>query len=133
MVEPEPLQTVSPLFGLRILVAEDEALISMLAEDMLADAGVAEVVIAASLKEAQAILDRETQIDAAVLDVKLGTDSGIDLAGALEERAIPFVFATGLGPDSEIPPPFNHVAIVQKPYTGDDLIAAIARARQGVR
>ena len=79
------------------------------------------------------ILVRETQIDAAVLDVKLGADSGIDLAGALEERAIPFVFATGLGPDSEIPAPFAHVAIVQKPYTGDDLIAAISRARQTAR
>ena len=133
MVESEMPLSESPLSGLRILVAEDESLISMLAEDMLADAGVAEVVIAASLKEAQAILDRETQIDAAVLDVKLGADSGIDLAGALEERAIPFVFATGLGPDSEIPAPFAHVAIVQKPYTGDDLIAAISRARQTAR
>jgi CheY-like chemotaxis protein len=132
MAEAEP-SSMSALQGLRILVAEDESLISMLAEDMLTDAGVAEVVIAASLEEARAILDRELRIDAAVLDVKLGSDSGIDLAGVLEERAIPFVFATGLGPDSDIPAPFAHVAIVQKPYTGDDLIAAISRARQVAR
>jgi CheY-like chemotaxis protein len=122
-----------PLSGLRILVAEDESLISLLAEDMLMDAGVAEVVIAASMAEAKDALATRPRMDAAVLDVKLGMDSGLELGAVLIEQSIPFVFATGLGPDGDIPASFANVPILQKPYTGDDLVAAIAKARSAGR
>lgn len=130
MAEVPP--ATAPLRGLRILVAEDESLISLLAEDMLVDAGVLEVVVAATLAEARTILAEPDPIDAAVLDVKLGVDSGIELGAVLAERAIPFVFATGLGPDGEIPKTFGDIPILQKPYTGDDLVDAICRARRTV-
>src|SRR6185437_7120060 len=59
------------LAGLRVLVVEDEMMVSMLIEDMLTDLGCAIVGPASRLDEAME-LARATEFDCAVLDVNLG-------------------------------------------------------------
>ncbi len=46
----------------------------------------------------------------------------------LNARAIPFVFVTGYGEDVELPIEAGEVDAVKKPFMGDLLVGAIARA-----
>ena len=105
--------------GPRILVVEDEAMVSMMLEDMLEDLGCAVVGPAASVAAGLA-LARTAEVDAAVLDVNLAGDKAFPIADVLAERGIPFVYATGYGraglraEDGDRP-------VVQKPYSLQDL------------
>src|SRR5207237_544124 len=77
--------------GVRILVVEDELMISMLVEDMLAELGYQVVGVAASLEEASR-LAREVEFDGALLDVNLNGKKVDAVAQTLAVRNIPFVF-----------------------------------------
>ena len=84
---------------LRIILVEDEPLVAMMMEDMLADLG---CEIAASFGALGAALswlaEQQTPPDGAVLDVNLGGGETVfPLATALRARGVPFVFATGYG------------------------------------
>src|SRR5690606_2638196 len=70
------------LAGLRVLVVEDEMMVSMLIEDMLGDLGCQVVGPAARLDEAMA-LAADAEIDCAVLDVTLGGQPIFPLADLL--------------------------------------------------
>ena len=105
--------------GARILVVEDEAMVSMMLEDMLVDLGCVVVGPAANVASGLA-LARTAAVDAAVLDVNLAGEKAFPIADALAERGIPFIYATGYGRaglrDADNAPP-----VVQKPYSVDDL------------
>ena len=84
------------LTGQRILVVEDEMLVLMETEDMLADLG-CDFVIAAATNE-QAIARIEAQhFDAALLDLNLNGVRSYPVADALAASGVPFAFATGYG------------------------------------
>jgi CheY-like chemotaxis protein len=116
---------MSRLTGRRILVVEDEALVAMLVEDALLDAGALVIGPAATVAEALALLDLETP-DAAVLDLNLAGETSTPVADALALRGIPFVVATGYGADG-LPPGHITVPVLAKPYDPDDLTAALTR------
>lgn len=82
------------LSGRRVLVVEDEMLVLMMTEDMLADLGCESVVSAATVDEALAQIGAQ-DFDAAVLDRNLNGDMTDAVADALDARGVPFVFATG--------------------------------------
>ncbi|HEX5379226.1 MAG TPA: response regulator, partial [Phenylobacterium sp.] len=84
------------LAGLRVLVVEDEMMVSMLIEDMLEDLGCTVVGPASRLDEAM-VLAREADLDCAVLDVNLGGQSIFPVADLLRAKGAPFAFATGYG------------------------------------
>lgn len=117
----------NPLAGLRILVMEDEFLIAMDVEELCRDNGAAEVVLVRDLDE---LTDDAgaASFDAAVLDVMLAGRSTIDFARSLAGRGIPFVFATGYSGDDGLFATLPGVEVVEKPYAGDALLAAIRRA-----
>jgi DNA-binding response OmpR family regulator len=77
----------------RVLVVDDEPLIAMMAEDWLSEIGHETVGPANDLETAMALANSE--IDAAIVDVTLGRDSGYEIAKLLTARDIPFAFATG--------------------------------------
>jgi DNA-binding NtrC family response regulator len=110
----------SPISGARVLLLEDDALISMDAEDMLRDLGAGRVYVAHTLEAARTILDVEP-VDAAVLDVLIGSGRSDDLARLLADRAIPFVFASGYGDSPPLPGVSPRVPKLQKPYSADGL------------
>src|SRR6202007_388047 len=84
------------LQGVRVLVVEDEMMVSMLIEDMLTDLGCTVVGPASRLDEALELAGR-AEIDCAVLDVNLGGQPIFPLADLLREKGAPFAFATGFG------------------------------------
>ena len=107
------------LNGLRVLVVEDEAAISMLLEDMLLDFGCAIVGPAARLSVALDLAKSES-FDLAILDVNLAGESIYPVADALAERKRPFVFSTGYG-GAGIKDPYRNRPVVQKPFSQQDL------------
>jgi len=107
------------LNGLRILVVEDEAAISMLLEDMLMDFGCQVVGPAARLTTALEMVEAET-FDLAILDVNLAGDPIYPVAEALARRDVPFIFSTGYG-GGGIKDPFRNRPVVQKPFGQQEL------------
>ncbi|MBX9455816.1 MAG: GAF domain-containing protein [Rhizobium sp.] len=107
-----------------VLLVEDQMLIAMDAEMMLSEVGFSEVATVGSVTEALARL-KTFRPAAAVLDVNLGVGTSIEVAGELRRQGIPFVFATGYGDSSIIPPEFSDVRVVRKPYSGEELSSAI--------
>jgi PAS domain S-box-containing protein len=113
----------------RVLVVEDEALIQLLARDYLEEWGF-KVDIAGSAADALNKLSLiPGGVDAAVIDMGLPDRDGADLVK--EVRAIypslPIVIATGRQTDEvrEILKDSASIAFVNKPYTSDDLKAAL--------
>jgi CheY-like chemotaxis protein len=109
----------------RVLVVEDEALVAMLIEDQLSDLGYEIVGPAATAAQAVALCERE-RVDTAVLDINLGGGQRSDpVAELLSERDIPFVFVTGYGKHG-VAERFKGTAVLQKPFTKDQLEAVLA-------
>lgn len=116
------------LAGLRILVLEDEFLIAMDVEQLCRDRGADEVVIISSLGETGSELPIPTGFDAAIIDVMLGGVSTLEFAARLRDGNLPLIFASGYTDLDEIYRSFPGVAVIGKPYSGDDLVEALARA-----
>jgi CheY-like chemotaxis protein len=114
------------LNGLRVLVVEDEAAISMLLEDMLIDFGCEIVGPAARLSTALDLAGSE-RFDVAILDVNLAGDSIYPVADALSQRNLPFVFSTGYG-GAGIKDPYRDRPVVQKPFGQQELKRTILTA-----
>ncbi|HEV2748258.1 MAG TPA: response regulator [Allosphingosinicella sp.] len=112
---------------LRILIVEDEMLVAMNIEDMLLDLG-HEVAGLASRLEPALSLAREAEFDLAMLDVNLAGQSSFPVAEILDERGIPFLFATGYGIKGIIEE-FRSCVVLQKPFRPGDLAQAIEAAQ----
>jgi CheY-like chemotaxis protein len=112
--------------GLRILVVEDELMISMLVEDMLAELGHKVAGTAASVEEATRLANHG-DFDGALLDVNLNGKTIDTVAETLMRRDIPFVFTTGYG-EQGIPDAYRDWPALQKPYQTPQLGQALARA-----
>ncbi|TIQ36102.1 MAG: response regulator [Mesorhizobium sp.] len=119
---------VPPLLdGLRILVVEDEFLIAMDVEQLCRDHGAADVTIVRDLAEIDP-RNVVSRFDAAIVDLMLGGVSTLDFARWLRSAGVPFVFASGYADPEEIGGSFPEIRLVTKPYSGDDLIEAVALA-----
>ena len=113
----------SNLNGLKVLVVEDEMLVSMLVEDMLSDLGCTVVGPAAELEEAMT-LAQSADIDLALLDVNLGGKPIFPVADALKARGVPFAFASGYG-EAGLSEDHRGAAVLQKPFREADLAKAL--------
>ena len=108
---------------LRILIIEDEMLVAMNIEDMLADLG-HEVAGLAGRLDAALALALEAEFDLAMLDVNLAGETSFPVAAALIERGIPFLFATGYGIKG-ISEEYRDRPVLQKPFRARDLDVAL--------
>lgn len=116
----------SPLSGRRVLVVEDEMMIAMLIEDILADQGCRLVGPAIRVVDALRLLDAES-VEVALLDVNLNGEDTYPIAEELRRRNIPFVFATGYGA-AGVKAGYGQFVTLQKPFEADDLTEALAGA-----
>jgi CheY-like chemotaxis protein len=116
------------LQGLRVLVVEDEAAISLLLEDMLLDFGCEVVGPAARLAAALDTVERE-RLDLAILDVNVAGEPIYPVAEALLARSVPFVFSTGYG-SAGIKDAFRDRPVLQKPFAQHDLKQKLILARR---
>ena len=89
-----------PVDGLRLLVVEDEYLLALYLSEALEDLGASVVGPVASVDAALDLIASDPEIDAAILDVNLGSESVYPVADALASRQVPFVFASGYDRDA---------------------------------
>ncbi|MFN3523430.1 MAG: response regulator [Phenylobacterium sp.] len=116
------------LDGLRVLVVEDEMMVSMLIEDMLGDLGCQVVGPASRIEDALELMN-SAAIDCAVLDVNLGGQPIFPLADILRERGRPFAFATGYG-DAGLREADRGTPVLQKPFREVDLARVLGELRK---
>jgi CheY-like chemotaxis protein len=107
----------------RILVVEDEMTIAMLIEDMIAEMAYEVAAVVPRLEDAMRLLDSDS-FDLATLDVHLNGKTVFPFAAALEEREIPFLFATAYGVRG-IPEVFRGSPVLQKPFGPTELRRAL--------
>jgi DNA-binding response OmpR family regulator len=112
--------------SLRVLVVEDDPMIGPLLAEMLEDIGHVVVGVEVDVDAAVAAA-RRCHPDLMIVDIGLGEGSGVSaVREVLREGFVPHVFVTGdlirdlsLGPDA---------VLIQKPYRGPDIVAAISLA-----
>jgi CheY-like chemotaxis protein len=110
----------SILSGLRVLVVEDDVLITMLLEDMLDEFGCKVAGPASTIAEALRVIETAA-IDIALLDFNLGRgETTYQLADQLAGRGVPFAFVTGLDASS-LQASYQDRPTLQKPFRTNDL------------
>jgi two-component sensor histidine kinase len=118
-IDGVPAQTValdSEADGKRVLLVEDEPLVSMMLADLLSAFG--HKVDGPYSRFSDAMLAaKSNDLQAGILDVNLGGEKTYAVADILADRKIPFAFVTGYGPDS-IVSAFSHAPVLQKPVEG---------------
>jgi CheY-like chemotaxis protein len=110
----------------RILVVEDEVMISMMIEDMLDDLGYAIAGLAARVADAMRLAEQDG-ISAALLDVNLAGERVYPVADKLLARGIPIVFLTGYGA-SGIDTKYARYPVLAKPFDRERLRAVLHAA-----
>ena len=115
------------LSGRRVLVVEDEMLVLIMIEDMLADLGCMSVTSAATIDRALALI-HEQVFDVAMLDMNLnGNDSHV-VAEALVARDIPFFYSTGNSSRS-LTDGYSDRPVLNKPFKFEELAAMLTRLK----
>jgi CheY-like chemotaxis protein len=107
----------------RVLVVEDEMTVAMLIEDMVCELAYEVAAVVPRLEDAMRLLDSES-FDLAMLDVHLNGKTVFPFAAELEQRGIPFLFATAYGVRG-IPEEFRSHIVLQKPFGPVELRRAL--------
>jgi CheY-like chemotaxis protein len=118
------------LRGRRVMIVEDEMLVAMEMESLLADQGCAVVGPAATVDRALALLEHERP-DAAILDVNLNGTTAAPVAAALKAQGVPFVLATGYGDAQPLQPELKDAPRVDKPVNHGELMRTLAQVIAG--
>ncbi|MEY9697910.1 CheY-like chemotaxis protein [Bradyrhizobium diazoefficiens] len=115
------------LCGLRALVVEDEMLVLIMIEDMLADLGCKSVTSAATVGKALTLIDTQA-FDVALLDMNLDGNDSHPVADALSARGVPFVYATG-NSGHNLKDGYAGRPVLKKPFKFEDLAATLGRLK----
>jgi len=119
--------------NLRLLVAEDEAIIALSLVDILRDAGHAVAGVASTAEEAITLAARHKP-DLALLDVSLarGSDGRTAAKHLQDDMGIPSILVTAhLG--TKEAKATGALGLVSKPYTQDAILTIIAQAHALLR
>lgn len=112
----------------RVLIVEDEFLVTVVLETAVQEAGASVVRLAASTVDALALIEAEP-FDVALLDARLDEEPVSDVAEALEKRGIPFVFHSGYGPE-HLPSSHRHRPLLRKPSLSSSVVHALYEAME---
>jgi CheY-like chemotaxis protein len=123
-----------PLAGLRILLVEDDGLLSLLVEDALDDLGCSVVGPFTRLGPALELVRAGGQpIDMAVLDIDVAGEPSFGLAELLLDRSVPVILATGYD-DAGLEGRWRVLPILRKPFSDLELkrvLEQVGGARAG--
>ena len=110
----------------RVLIVEDEMLIALMLQDMMANVGFVVDGVATSL--ATGIdLARTADVHLAILDINLNGEESYPIADILSARGVRLIFSTGYGAES-LKPEYKFVPKLVKPYAQANLVAAMNAA-----
>jgi DNA-binding response OmpR family regulator len=114
-----------PLRGARLLLVEDDALLLMELEAILLEAGAEMAGCCRTVRDALAVAGGG-DVDAAILDVRLGRETIAPVARRLASRGTPFIFYTGqVESDPQLAEWTGH-RVLSKPARAGAIVAAIA-------
>ena len=102
---------------------EDDLLIAIHNEALVEDCGCTVVGPVGSLSAALEVA-RKAQLDGAILDINLDGDRVWPVAEMLEDRGVPFVFASSYSV-REVPDRFRNRRLLSKPIALDTLCKAL--------
>ena len=106
----------------RLLIIEDDWLIAEALADQLDELNLEVAGVAGTVAEALDLL-ATSEIDAALLDMKLHDRFAGEVADALRQQGVPFLFVSAY---SRAPDPgYDAVPILRKPFKTTDLQAAL--------
>jgi CheY-like chemotaxis protein len=108
------------LSGRHVLVVEDEMLVLMTIETMLADLG-CETITAAATAAKAIELTKSRAFDLAILDLNLNGDQSYAVADMLIALGVPFVFSTGYGSDG-VSENYRDWPVLRKPYQSEAMV-----------
>jgi len=109
---------------IKILVAEDEALVAMDIEYGLEDMGVSVVGPCLSLEETLEVVESK-EIDAAILDIDLQGKTVFPAAKKLTEIGVPFVFHSGRKDVQQVLDLFPQSKLFCKPTNPSVMLTAL--------
>jgi CheY-like chemotaxis protein len=109
------------------LILEDEPLIRIDIEEMVREARCATIAVDTLEKAHAALAGRRP--NGAILDVLLAVGDSFALARELLAAGIAVIFVTGYA--AGIPPDLSPCPVVEKPFSAEDLMAAVAAAMAG--
>jgi CheY-like chemotaxis protein len=112
------------LKGCRILVVEDNFLLAETLRDLLEDCGCQLIGPAPRVAAALPLCTRD--LDGALLDINLGSETCFDVADRLSEQGIPFMFLSGYSDAAIVPARFDGVPRLAKPYDREAIIREAA-------
>lgn len=119
------VQGVTELRDLRVLVVEDSWHVANALKALLEELGVSVTGPAASLEEAERLLDARTH-DLAIVDINLKGQMAYGLIDRLNERGVPVVIISGYAvpqvAQSKV------AAVLQKPFSARSLLAILRQA-----
>lgn len=107
------------LSGRSVLVVEDEMLVVMMIEDMLADLGCEAITTAATVDQALRHIAGKA-FDVAMLDMNLGGSSSEQVADALASHHVPFIYSTG-NTGSDMRQGHSDRPVLRKPFKAETL------------
>jgi DNA-binding response OmpR family regulator len=120
------------LTGANILIVEDDVILLMELESILLDAGAAMVGACRTVNEALAAAD-QNDMEAAVLDVRLGHETIAPVARQLRKQGTPFLFYTGQVNNDPALAEWPDCRILSKPARANAIVAAVADMLRGNR
>jgi DNA-binding NtrC family response regulator len=109
----------------RVLVVEDEAMITFMIEDALDRLG-HEIVGPVSKLDAAMALAREAHFDAAILDVTIRGGQIFPVAELLSAKRIPFAISSGYA-DWSLPDSLKNALRLTKPFSETELDTVLMR------
>jgi DNA-binding response OmpR family regulator len=126
--EIAPAAHPHPLEGARILVVEDNFFIGIELATILTEAGATVVGPFQTVRSAQSAIAStdDAGISAAVLDLRLGTETVAPVARRLSKRHVPFIFYTGQSGSDPLRAEWPNSKVVSKPASPSALVQAVA-------
>ena len=112
--------------GASFLLAEDDALIVMLVEFMLGDAGAGRIDVATSVAQALSLAE-STHFDVAIFDRQLGDGISFPAAIAARDRGAVIIVASG-SPVFDLPEQLADAIILSKPFDLSRFERAVVQA-----
>ncbi|MEO0392134.1 MAG: HWE histidine kinase domain-containing protein [Pseudomonadota bacterium] len=119
----DPKTQVPVLSGTALLV-EDSMLMALGAERYLISLGADRVLVCHDCETALTALTQDDAITFCLLDVNLNGLYSTAVAQALDERAIPYILATGYALDDQTLANFPDAPVITKPYEKSDISQA---------